>query len=243
MSTGHSILKDRRVRNAGIVAAIVALHLGVFAVVGRGTPGGPLTLPPPPLDVILFRPAVSPPPPPPPPPPRPAEVQGGGAPAAPSRIHTPPPPRNPPPDSPPAPIVQAPEQALVVGVAPISSGEPGFGQGGQGTGTGTGVGEGDGPGSGIGPLILRGASAREIFDSTPRELRRRARGVDVTVSCEVGLDRRLRGCRVVQERPAGQGFGPVAAGIAERFFDVRPSRNGAGEEIAGGRISIGITWP
>lgn len=243
MSTGHSILKDRRVRNVGIVAAIVALHLGVFVAIGRGAPGGPLVLPTPPLDVILFRPAAPPPPEPPPPPPTPSRVQGGGAPAAPSRIHTPPPPAAPPPDSPPAPVAQAPEPALVVGIAPTSSGEPGFGLGGQGTGSGTGVGDGDGPGSGVGPLILHGASSRQIFDATPRELRRRARGVDVTVSCEVTLGQQLTGCRVVRERPAGQGFGQVAVQIAERHFRVRPPRDGAGEEIEGGRIAIGILWP
>ncbi len=243
MKTGYSILKDRRVRNAGVVAAIVVAHLGLFAVIGRGAPGGPLVLPPPPLDVILYRPPAPPPPEPPPPPPKPAAARGGGAPAAPSRIHTPPPPPQPQPDSPPAPVVQAPEQALVVGIAPTASSQPGFGQGGQGTGSGTGDGEGDGPGSGIGPLILRGASSREIFDDTPRDLRRRARGVDVTVSCEVRLDQQLTGCRVVRERPAGQGFGSVAIRIAERRFRVRPPRTAAGEEVAGGRIAIGILWP
>lgn len=241
MNTEYSILKDRRVRNAGIAAAIVAAHLGVFLVVSRAAPDGVLIPPPPPLDVILYRPPE--PPPPEPPPPEPSQTAGGGAPAAPSRIHTPPPPRTPPPDSPPAPPVQAPEPALVVGVAPTASAQPGFGQGGQGTGSGMGVGDGDGPGSGVGPLILRGASGREIFEETPRDLRRRARGVDVTVSCEVGLDQQLHGCRVVQERPAGQGFGAVAVRIAERRFRVRPPRNGAGDEIAGGRITIGVIWP
>lgn len=241
MSTGHSILRDRRVRSVGVVAAIAAAHLGVFLVVSRGAPDGTVIPPAPPLEVILVRPPK--PPPPEPPPPEPSRVAGGGAPAAPSRIHTPPPPRDPPPDSPPAPIVQAPKPEIVVGVAPTTSPQPGFGQGGQGTGSGTGVGDGDGPGSGVGPLILHGASAREIFDETPRELRRRARGVDVTVSCEVGLNQRLTGCRVVRELPEPRGLGPVAARIAERYFRVRPPRNGAGEEIEGGRIAIGVMWP
>jgi protein TonB len=118
-----------------------------------------------------------------------------------------------------------------------------MGQGGQGTGQGTGVGAGNGPGSGVGPIILRGASSREIFDDTPRELRRRARGVDVTVNCEIRLDERLQGCRVVEERPAGQGFGAVAARIAEGRFRIRPARGASGEPVAGGRITIGVIWP
>ena len=241
VSSAHLILKDRRVRNSGVAAAIVVAHLGVFAVIGRAQPSPPVVLPTPPLNILLFDP--TPPPPPPPPPVEPSPDPGGGAPAAPSRIHTPPPPRNPPPDSPPAPVTPAPEPALVVGAAPIASEQPGFGQGGEGTGTGTGIGSGDGPGAGSGPLILRGASGREIFEDTPRELRRRARNVDVTVNCEIRLDQRLTGCRVVEERPAGQGFGPVAIRVAEGRFRIRPPRNAAGAPVSGGRITIGVIWP
>lgn len=243
VTTGHPILKDRRLRNAGIVAAIVGLHLAVGVVVGRGGPGGPLAIPIPPIEVLLVRPPVPPPPPPPPPPEQPVRSQGGGAPAAPSRVHTPPPPPIPQPDPPPAPREQAPEPALTVGVAPIASDTPGMGQGGRGNGTGTGVGDGDGPGSGIGPMILRGASAREISEETPRELRRRARNVDVTVNCQIRLDERLEACRVVEERPAGQGFGAVAVRIAEGRFRVRPARSASGAPVAGGRITIGVIWP
>ncbi len=239
---GHPILKDRRVRNAGIAASILAAHLVVAVLIGRGGPTGPLVLPTPPLNVILFRPTVPPPPPPPPPPEQPVRSQGGGAPAAPSRVHVTPRPPDVPPELP-APVTPAPEPALTVGVAPIASAEPGMGQGGQGTGAGTGVGAGDGPGSGVGPIILKGASAREIFEDTPRELRRRARGVDVTVTCVIRLDERVEGCRVVDERPAGQGFGAVAVRIAESRFRIRPARGASGQPVAGGRITIGVIWP
>ena len=238
---GHPILKDRRVRNAGIAASILAAHLVVAVLIGRGGPTGPLVLPTPPLNVILFRPTV-PPPPPPPPPEQPVRSQGGGAPAAPSRVHVTPRPPEVPPELP-APVTPAPEPALTVGVAPIASAEPGMGQGGQGTGAGTGVGAGDGPGSGVGPIILKGASAREIFEDTPRELRRRARGVDVTVTCVIRLDERVEGCRVVDERPAGQGFGAVVVRIAESRFRIRPARAASGQPVAGGRITIGVIWP
>jgi protein TonB len=238
VTTGHSLLKDRRVRNLGIAAGILAAHFVVAVAVGRGGPTGPLVLPTPPLEVLLFRPTVPPPPPPPPPPEQPVRSQGGGAPAAPSRVHV-----SPRPPEVPAPITPAPEPALTVGVAPIASPEPGMGLGGQGTGTGTGVGAGNGPGSGVGPIILRGASAREIFEDTPRELRRRARGVDVTVNCQIRLDERLEACRVVDERPAGSGFGAVAVRIAEGRFRIRPARSPAGDPVAGGRITIGVIWP
>lgn len=242
MSTGHSILNRRRWRSAGFAVGIVAAHLAVFAVIGAGAPGGAVVPPPPALEVVLFRPPV-PPPPPPPPPPNPSPVAGGGAPAAPSRIHTPPPPPAPPPDSPPAPVVQAPEPAITVGLAPTASPEPGFGLGGEGEGRGTGLGDGDGPGSGSGALILRGANGREIFQDTPRELRGRARNVDITVSCEITLEERLTGCRVVRERPAGRGFGPVAVRVAETRFRVRPPMTASGRPIPGGRITIGVIWP
>lgn len=243
VTTGHPILKDRRLRNAGLAAGILAAHLVVAVLIGRGGPAGPLALPTPPINVILFRPVVPPPPPPPPPPEQPVRSQGGGAPAAPSRVHVAPPPPTPQPDPPPAPREQAPEPALTVGVAPVASDTPGMGQGGRGNGLGTGVGDGDGPGSGIGPIIIRGASPREIFEDTPRELRRRARNVDVTVSCEVGLDQQLSNCRAVGRRPSEPGFEAVAARIAERRFRVRPARTGSGAPIAGGRITIGVIWP
>ncbi len=242
VTPGHPFLKDRRVRNLGIAAGILAAHFVVAVAVGRGGPTGPLVPPTPPLEVLLFRPTVPPPPPPPPPPEQPVRSQGGGAPAAPSRVHVSPRPPEIPPEIA-APITPAPEPALTVGVAPIASPEPGMGRGGQGTGTGTGVGAGNGPGSGVGPIILRGASAREIFEDTPRELRRRARGVDVTVNCRIRLDERLEACRVVDERPAGSGFGAVAVRIAEGRFRIRPARSPAGDPVAGGRITIGVIWP
>lgn len=228
-------------QRAGLMAGVVAAHLGIFMIAGRPDPIDPGPMPTPPILVELVQ-RVTPPPPPPPPPPEPAQQAGGGAPAAPSRVHTPPPPPTPQPDPPPAPREQAPEPALVVGVAPNASDTPGMGQGGQGTGRGTGVGSGDGPGSGTVAMILRGASGREILEDTPRELRRRARNVDVSVNCEVGLDERLRGCRVVDERPAGQGFGAVAVAVAQNRFRVRPGRTGSGEPVSGGRITIGVIW-
>ena len=235
----RQILKDRRTRNAGIVAAALAAHLVVFAVIGRSQPSPPVLLPPV-LEVVLFRP-TPPPPPPPPPPPTPSLRAGGGAPAAPSRVHVPPPPPVPPPDPPPAPIVQAPEPAIVVGLAPTASDQPGMGQGGQGTGAGTGVGAGDGPGSGSGPIIIRGASPREIFAGMPDAIRRGRMPAFARVNCEIGLDSRLSGCRIVDETPVGLGVGQAGVVIAERHFRFRPPRDGLGRPVGGVRVTVNVS--
>ncbi len=150
----RSLLPRDRLRKAGAFAVVLAVHVGLFAVMARTAATPPMALPQV-FEVELFRPV--PPPPPPPPPEEPSDDPGGGAPAAASRIHVPPPPRVPVPPEVPAPREQAPEPELVVGVAPTSSATPGMGQGGQGTGAGTGIGSGDGPGRGVrtGPRTLR----------------------------------------------------------------------------------------
>jgi periplasmic protein TonB len=235
----HPLLRDKRVTRAAVMAVVVAAHVGVFAVAGRPGPPGDNLPPAPPILLELVRPPV--PPPPPPPPVEPSARPGGGAPAAPSRVHIPPPPKVPVPDPPPAPVVQAPEPAIVVGVAPTASDQPGMGLGGQGTGTGTGVGSGDGPGSGSRPMIIRGASQREIFAATPPEIRRRGIPAEARVNCEIRGDSRLVDCRVVEETPAGLGFGPAAIRIAEESFRFRPPRNASGDAVAGVRVTVVVS--
>lgn len=236
MLPASSILTDRRVRKAGIALVIVLAHVGVFAVMGRAPSPVKAALPSPPLELVILE--LTPPP---PPPPVLSPVAGGGAPAAPSRIHTPPPPPVPQPDSPPAPRVQAPEPALLVGTAPDASPSPGFGQGGEGSGTGTGTGDGDGPGSGTGPMIVRGASRREIIDGMPPDIRRQGVPAEARVNCEIGLDQRLSGCRVVAETPEGRGVGSAAIAIAERYFRFNPPRTAAGRPVAGQRVTVTVS--
>ena len=227
-----------RRRMLGVIVGVGVLHAGTFALLAlQRTPPSP---PPPPVfDVELVRPPL--PPPPPPPPPTPAPTAGGGAPAAPSRIHTPPVVRPVPPEVP-APRVQAPEPALVVGVAPISSGAPGMGQGGTGAGTGAGDGDGDGPGSGAPPLILRGASQAEILPFVPpaaRAARRSGRG---SVSCVIRADTRLEDCRIVGETPPGFGFGEAALTIAPRYFRFRPPTGAGGRAVEGYRVTVFVQF-
>ena len=216
---GSLLTRDRQ-RKLGAFAIVLAAHVGVFALVARTQPA-PLRALPPVFEVELFRPAP-PPPPPPPPPETPSESTGGGAPAAPSRIHVPPPPREPVPPEVPAPREQAPEPDLVVGVAPISSGAPGMGQGGEGTGSGTGIGAGDGPGRGVrtGPRNLREPAPGALRRYHPPEALRQGVSGTAVVSCRIREDTVLDQCRVLSETPAGQGFGEagVAAAVAEYRF-------------------------
>jgi protein TonB len=222
------------------VFALVSLaHTALFAAIGLDR--APLIDLPPPraIAVELFRPVVPPPPPPPPSPTR-AEP-GGGAPAAPSRVHVTPDPPEVLPELP-APPVPAPRPDLVVGAAATASLNTGMGQGGQGTGTGTGTGEGDGPGSGSGPIILRGASNGEILALVPPEARRRRQAGRSAVNCLIRADTRLEACRVVDEQPGGYGFGDAAIRIAETYFRFRPPTTAAGRAVEGFRVTVTVNF-
>ena len=217
---GSLLNRDRR-RKLGAFAVVLAAHIGVFALVARTQPP-PLQPLPPVVEVQLFRLRPEPPP---PPPAEPAESTGGGAPAAPSRIHVPPPPRDTVPPELPAPRQQAPEPELVVGVAPIASSSPGMGQGGQGTGAGTGIGAGDGPGRGArtGPRNLRRPAMRELRAYHPREAL--AAGVSgvVTLRCRIRPDTRLDQCDVVSATPPGRGFAEAGLAAANDLYRFQPA--------------------
>lgn len=228
-------LTKNRLRTAGIVVSVSAAHLLVFAVIARTQADIPMLPPAPPIHVVLFRPV--PPPPPPPPPLKPTPDPGGGKPAAPSRIHVTPKP--PPKAELPAPVARAPEQPLVIGMAPIASPTPGMGQGGTGNGTGTGDGDGEGSGSGgIGPRFVRGATQAEIFNVIPRG-RRQGRG---SVNCVIRLDQRLDSCRIVDETPPGQGFGAAAVTVAEAYFRFRPPMSASGRPVEGQRVTVFVQF-
>lgn len=230
-------LTKKRLRTAGVVVGVSAGHLLVFAVIARTQADIPMPPPSPPMNVVLFRPV---PPPPPPPPLKPTPDQGGGKPAAPSRIHVTPKPA-PRPRELPAPPVPAPEPALVIGMAPVAGPTPGMGQGGTGNGVGTGDGDGEGSGTGgRGPRLIRGASSAEIMSVGPRMPRgvRRPPG-RASVSCVIGVDQRLGDCRLVEENPPGFGFGEQALRAAA-FFRWSPPLTAAGRPIAGKRVTVFI---
>lgn len=228
------LLNTARLRKLGVVAGVSLAHLGVFAVMGRADAPVPLAEARPPVSVFLYRPPA-----PPSPPTEPAVTEGGGAPAAPSRVHVPLKPAEKPPElvAPPTP---APEPEVVVSAAPVAGPVPGLGQGGEGTGTGTGSGSGAGPGSGgTRERFLRGPSMAELARVAPRG------GPDRTVSvrmrCRIRLDSRLEDCRVVNESPSGVGYGPSALASAA-YFRFQPPTEG-GRPVAGREVIVGVEFP
>lgn len=229
------LLNKDRLRKLGFVVGVTAAHLGVFSLIARVEAPVPLPHPAPPINVFLYRP-----PPPPPPPAPPAPTRGGGAPAAPSRVHVP----LKPPERPPeviAPPVSAPVQPLVVGAAPVAGPTPGMGQGGTGAGTGTGDGDGDGPGSGgVGPMILRPATSAEIRSVAGPPVRGRRMAGRVVVNCVIRVDQRLDDCRIVNEDPRGYGLGDQALRAMD-FFRYRPPMTASGRPVEGQRVTTFVS--
>lgn len=234
MKPDSPMLNADRLRKLGVVVGVTLAHLGVFAMMGRADAPVPLPEPPPTVSVFLYRP-----PPPPPPPVEPARTQGGGAPAAPSRVHVPLKPAERPPEVI-APPVPAPEPALIVGAAPVAGPTPGQGQGGEGTGTGTGRGSGTGPGSGgTRERFLRGPSMADLARVAPRGGPDRT--VNVRMRCRIRTDARLEDCRVENETPAGMGYGPAALASAA-YFRFQPPTEG-GRPVGGREVIVGVEFP
>lgn len=225
----------RRWRAFAVFVGVAGAELSLALLLGQVKGRAPeiLGTQPRPFEVLLYDPPspMSDPP--------SAPETGGGAPAAPSRVHTPPPPKQPRPVETPAPPKQASEPAPVVGVAPAPSPEPGFGQGGQGSGAGSGVGSGSGPGAGsTGPRLIIGPTLAQVRAHHPREARHRYGRAEL--SCRIRVDSRLEDCRVVSESPAGLGFG--AAGLAvSGYFRFRPPTED-GRPMEGRRVTVGVDF-
>ena len=226
---------------AGALAIVVALQAALFSAVGLSTVPRDLFVEQTPITVELFTAPLPPPPPPPEPTIEPLTPDpGGGAPAAPSVVR----PALKPVERPEiiAPPVPAPVQPLVIGIAPTAFPTPGQGQGGVGEGTGTGVGDGDGPGrGGTPPLIVRGASPREILSVVPPEARQARQSGRAAVNCVILADQRLDDCRIVSETPQGYRFGE--AGLrAATFFRYRPPMSASGRPLEGQRVTINVMF-
>ncbi len=236
MKPESPLLNADRLRKLGFVVGVSLAHLAVFTVMGRADAPLPPPEQPPTVSVFLYRP----PPPPPPPPVAPARTQGGGAPAAPSRVHLPLKPAERPPELV-APPVPAPEPALVVGAAPDAGPTPGMGQGGEGTGSGTGRGAGSGPGDGgTRARLVRGPGNDQIARVYPRAALSARQGGRGVITCVVRLDTRLDNCRLVSETPPGQGFGQAALAAADEFRFQPPTRDG--RPVSGQEITVGVDF-
>lgn len=232
----------RRILARSSVAGVVGLaHVGLFLLLGQ-VQAERFAPPDPPIVVDLVRLPPPQPEPPPPPPPTPSSAAGGGRPSAPSVVR----PVRTRPASPPPEISAlrrpAPEQPLVIGVAPSLSPTPGPGQGEQGAGTGGGTGSGDGRGAGDGRFrLLRGPSMGELRRLHPPAAFRQRIGGRATLSCRIRIDTRLEACRVVDESPPGMGFGQAALEASAYFRFQPPTRDGA--PVDGHEAPITVLWP
>ena len=228
MTPEPPLLNADRLRKLGVAVGVTLVHLGVFALLGRADAPVPLPEPAPAVSVFLYRPPL-------PPVPSPVEAarqRGGGAPAAPSRLHVPLKPADRPPEVSPPPV-PAPEPALVVGAASAAGPAPGMGMGGEGTGSGTGRGSGSGSGNGgTRWRLVAGASSADIQRVYPLAARRARISGNVLLSCRIRLDGRLETCRVARESPEGQGFGEAALATVVHFRAVPPTEGGRPVENA-----------
>lgn len=230
---------SRSVRFATAGVVVGALHLGLFALLGHLRPTAPPTLLSRPVEVELVRPSPIPPLPV-PPPPKPASVEGGGAPAAPSRVHLPSKKMERPPELT-APREPAPEPPLIVGTAPDASPAPGQGLGGEGDGMGAGRGAGSGPGAGDGPpRLVQGPTKDQLRRLHPREAFRQRLNGSARIACRIRLDTRLENCRVVDETPPGRGFGEAALAASGYFRFRPPTRDG--RPVEGREVTVGVEF-
>ena len=225
---------------AGVAVGVGAAHLALFALLGHLQPTIEITPLSRPVEVELVRPSPIPPLPV-PPSPKPAPLAGGGAPAAPSRVHLPPRKKVERPPEVTAPSKPAPEPSLVVGVAPEAGPTPGQGLGGEGTGSGSGVGVGSGPGAGDGPpRLLQGPTKDQLRRLHPREAFRQRLNGRALIACRIRLDTRLEDCRVVEEAPPGRGFGQAALAASSYFRFRPPTRDG--RPVEGREITVGVEF-
>lgn len=220
---------------AGFVAL---LHVLVLAWLGLSRMDPPLVVMP---EFQAFEIFMTPRPT--PPAPQAASRSAGGSPAAPSRTHRA---ENPPPTPPEltAPPQPAPEQPLVVGASSTGSDRTGAGLGGVGTGSGTGTGSGAGPGVGgsvyVDARLLRRPTDADIEASAPMASRSGRIGGWAVIGCTVGIDTRLKNCRIVAERPEREGFGRSALRLVNRYRYAPPTRDG--RPIEGYQVQIGINY-
>lgn len=149
------------------------------------------------------------------------------------------------PTTPPLPTIDN-GAALAGRGAASGAGELGVGVDGLGgTGKGRGRGIGDGNGDGIASVIVppRWVWKPEEADLAPYvpEAARRAKASGtVYLACQVLKSRRVRGCRVLAEQPAGMGFGSASL-AASRIFRVHPERQD-GKIVEDVWVGIPIHW-
>jgi protein TonB len=91
-------------------------------------------------------------------------------------------------------------------------------------------------------VLVRGPTQGEILALVPPAARAARQAGRASVNCEIQLDTRLDACRLADESPAGFGFGQAALAIAPRYFRFRPPMTGAGQAVAGARVTVFVEF-
>jgi protein TonB len=222
---------DQRRPRWGTAAVVLLLHLVVVAALIRAfTPElaeravrsmtraitVTVTPPPPPEPKPLPQPA---------PVPRKAAPRSAGAAGAPGRKA----PTRAPAIAPPVPLV-----VVATSPAPVAAGASASGTASGAAGTGQGVGAGStGAGTGGGGGAMPTVKIAGEIDSArdyPRAGRDLRVGSSVVIDLSVGLDGRVRGCRVLQPSPDPEA-GPVTCELATKRFRFRPARDATGNPV------------
>ena len=90
------------------------------------------------------------------------------------------------------------------------------------------------------PGWLRLPTRAEKLAAYPRDALARHMIGQASIDCVLDADGYLRDCRVAEETPQGQGFGPAALALA-RAFRMTPLTS-AGASVAGGRVTVPIQF-
>jgi len=133
-------------------------------------------------------------------------------------------------------------------VEPATQGGSGAGTGagagvgdGPGTGSGSGSGMGDGAGRSVGHQLIQGPANAVVTQGVA--IGQIAAGAEryAVLTCRIGLNERLQGCRLAREHPLGDGAGRDAM-VRAREFRIRPPiRNGV--YVDGQPVTIAVILP
>lgn len=90
------------------------------------------------------------------------------------------------------------------------------------------------------PSWLKRPSAQDLMGVWPTAAMKSGRGGKALISCTVTVQGALRDCKVVEETPAGSGFGGAAVTLSAQLLMKPGLRNGQPVE---GNVRIPIVWP
>lgn len=90
------------------------------------------------------------------------------------------------------------------------------------------------------PKWARTPSAEEMARAYPAEASKANLAGSGVIECTVDTGGELKDCVIVGETPPGQGFGPAALSIADRF--VLPTKAPSGATTVGRTVRVPIRW-